>query len=317
MEQEFNCKTTSILSGGLEIKFNGANIGLFKSVYTLSHHDHLERPKEIDEFFSNESESVIHRARGAYIIANARSDLRSGFDVASKVTVPKSRATRLLATHIKQVKQSCKRRFLFVNLDSQSVQLRIFSDSRFPFNHDLTSRLESLIFLAENHGNAYISHESSKKSKRISRNVLATEMFAAVRKFYFTSTTRVTINEIIERRIPLVLYTVSKSLFRCIGSLSLPSEKRCIIDLCMLRQCYELRELRKVVWTPSAQNPADALTGLTGKKSSGVIINLMHKNKLCKEEEDWIDRPIKKKFEKLKTDVNTRSECSAKACTDL
>lgn len=58
----------------------------------------------------------------------------------------------------------------------------------------------------------------------------------------------------------LKMYTDSECLFDVFYSLNTTSEKRILIDLGMLRQSYENRDILEVSWIPGMENPADALT---------------------------------------------------------
>ena len=60
--------------------------------------------------------------------------------------------------------------------------------------------------------------------------------------------------------VPMVIYTDSRSLYDSLVSLNSTTEKRLLIDLHLLRQAYERREIAEVRWIPTEQNPADALT---------------------------------------------------------
>lgn len=110
------------------------------------------------------------------------------------------------------------------------------------------------------HNSANIIHCSSFKSKRITRSVLAAELFAVVHAFDYASTVRPAVNEIMEKVVLLNIYTGSGSLFEGLVEVDATTEKRQTIDLTMLRQAYELKEIAEVVWISTAQNPADAVT---------------------------------------------------------
>lgn len=105
-----------------------------------------------------------------------------------------------------------------------------------------------------------VIHYGSLKSKRITRSVLAAELFAMVHGFDVSSTIRLAINDVFGRIVPLHVYTDSRSLFDCLSKVSRTAEKRLLIDLSMLRQSYERREITEAFWIPTKQNPADGFT---------------------------------------------------------
>lgn len=88
---------------------------------------------------------------------------------------------------------------------------------------------------------------------------------------------RQTLSALYGRPIPLVIYTDSKSLYDGIVGAKATAEKRLLIDFTLLRQSYELREIAEVVWVPSSDNPADALTKAS---PSTALATLMRSNNL-------------------------------------
>ena len=86
---------------------------------------------------------------------------------------------------------------------------------------------------------------------------------------------KTTADEIIWRRVPLILCTDSFSLYECLVKLGTTQEKRLMIDVLSLRQSYERREISEVKWIDKSDdsdstdsNPADALT--KGKASPAL-----------------------------------------------
>ena len=60
--------------------------------------------------------------------------------------------------------------------------------------------------------------------------------------------------------LPLILYTNSKSIYKCLIKLGTTQEKRLIIDVMCLHQLYKRREIAKVKWIDGDSNPTDAIT---------------------------------------------------------
>lgn len=65
------------------------------------------------------------------------------------------------------------------------------------------------------------------------------------------------------RPIPLKIFTDSLSLFDSLTALNTTSEKHLLIDLSMLREIYERREIADIFWIRGEDNPADGLTKFT------------------------------------------------------
>lgn len=52
----------------------------------------------------------------------------------------------------------------------------------------------------------------------------------------------------------------------------------------MMRQSYEFREISKIVWIPSAQNPAN---GMTKQNSSKALMHLLLTHKVSLDPKTW------------------------------
>jgi len=87
----------------------------------------------------------------------------------------------------------------------------------------------------------------SVKSKRVTRSVLASEVYnmsAGVDIVYaIGSTLNMVIKQLDLPTILIVVYTDSYSLYECLVKLSTIKEKRLMIDIMAIRQSYERREL--------------------------------------------------------------------------
>lgn len=137
---------------------------------------------------------------------------------------------------------------------------------------------------------ANIVHYGSTKLKFITRSVLAAELFALVHWFDVSSTIRLAVNDLFDIIIPLHIYTDSSSLFDSLTKLVKTTEKRLLIDLRIIRQCYERREISELFWIPREQNPADAFTK---GKGTQALKKLMETNKLIITPEAWVERESK------------------------
>lgn len=197
-------------------------------------------------------------------------------------------------------------------LNRNSIQLAVFRDASFAFNPDFTYQLGYIFALTNSSRKANIIHYTSLKSKRVTWSVLAAELFTAVDAFDCASTLRVTLNDILGLVVPLVIYTDSKSLFGSITALNSTTEKRLLINLYLLSQNYELRELSDIVWIPRLSNLVDVMNT---QKDSPTLFNLLQYNKIEVEAKTWVDRPARQlksgKLQKRKTRDDPRSHRSA------
>ena len=159
-----------------------------------------------------------------------------------------------------------------IPVDLPTAKLMVFIDGSFANNKDLSSQLGYLITLVNEspiEDNAFtifgnIIHWSSTKCKRVTRSVLASELYGMVGGVDLAIAISTPLQMITDRLrlppIPLILCTDSYSLYECLVKLGTTSEKRLMIDILSLRQSYERREITEIRWIAGGDNPADALT---------------------------------------------------------
>jgi len=124
-------------------------------------------------------------------------------------------------------------------------------------NKDLTSQIGYVICLVNEEviaesftvtGN--LVHWQSSKCKRVTRSVLASEIYGLVNGFdlgyVLAENLRTVMNRLALPPIPFVVCTDSYSLYDCLVKLGTTTEKRLIINLMALRQSYERREISEI-----------------------------------------------------------------------
>ena len=126
-----------------------------------------------------------------------------------------------------------------------------------------------VILEAESEGNIEFTltrnliYISSTKYKRVTRAVLVSELYVIVARVDILISLATTIDIITSRlsilKLLIVVYIDSLSLYECIIKLRTTKEKRLIIDIIVIRQSYERRELTEMRWIDGARNPADAM----------------------------------------------------------
>jgi hypothetical protein len=98
------------------------------------------------------------------------------------------------------------------------------------------------------HGN--IVYTSSTKYKKVTRAVLASELYAIVVRVDILISIATTVNIVTAKlglsSLPTIIYTDSLSLYEYIIKLGTTKEKRLIIDIIAIRQSYERRELTEI-----------------------------------------------------------------------
>ena len=138
--------------------------------------------------------------------------------------------------------------------------LKLFTlvDASFANNKDMSSQMGYVIILGNeimsNDGSfkirGNIVHWSSIKCKRITRSVLASEIYAMAHGVDIAIAIGGTIDVIMERlsfpKVPIVVCTDSRSLYDCLVKLGTTKEKRLMIDIMALREAYERSELMDI-----------------------------------------------------------------------
>lgn len=120
-------------------------------------------------------------------------------------------------------------------------------------------------------------HWTSSKCKRVTRSVLASELYGMVNGFYIGIALCTTLRKITDRlnlpRTPMVICTDSFSLYDCLVKLGTTQEKRLMIDIMTLRESYERREISEIQWIDGNDIPADAFTKAKPNGALGKLIS--------------------------------------------
>jgi hypothetical protein len=239
------------------------------------------------------------RARGAYIASICQPEASYDLSVAAQHQNPTEDNIRTLNKRLEWQIKNINRGIRYVALDLTCTKLFVFVDGSFANNKDLSSQIGHLIILAnetptgrdefEIKGN--LIHYSSTKSKRVTRSVLASEIYGMVGGVDMAIAINTTIKMITEQldlpQTPIVVCTDSYSLYECLVKLGTTKEKRLMIDIMALRQSYERREIAEVRWIDGKDNPADAMTKPTANKA---LERFLDNNHLQIRVEGWVQR---------------------------
>ncbi len=176
----------------------------------------------------------------------------------------------------------------YIALDLEHVKLFVFIDSSFANNKDFSSQISYLIILVNETKTDSIGtnefiikgnliYYSSTKSKRVTRSILASEIYGIVGGVNMAIIINTTIKIITEQlgflHTPIIVYTDLYSLYKYLVKLSTIKEKRLIIDIMALRQSYERREITEIRQINRKDNPADAMTKSTPNKALEKFID--------------------------------------------
>jgi hypothetical protein len=80
----------------------------------------------------------------------------------------------------------------------------------------------------------------------MTRSVLAVELFAMIHDFDVDFVFKVILTKMIDTLISSILIIDSKFIYDCLIRLKITLEKRLLIDVMTLRQCYERREITEM-----------------------------------------------------------------------
>ena len=186
---------------------------------------------------------------------------------------------------------------MYVQLDMERLKLFRLIDASFANNKDMSSQMGYVIVLGNEitasdssfkiRGN--IVHWSSTKCKRITRSVLASEIYAMAHGVDIAIAIGGTIDMIMARlslpKVPVVVCTDSLSLYECLVKLGTTKEKRLMIDIMALREAYERGELKDIWWIDGRDNPADSITKPGPNTAMETLIDT---NKLELRVQGWV-----------------------------
>ncbi|KAK1989923.1 hypothetical protein LX36DRAFT_695501 [Colletotrichum falcatum] len=265
----FTAKPKQFLETDKPITFNGGVLSLHANgEITLCQKGQGKRLQPVDaESPQAKQQYIKQRACGAYIASICQPEACFDYSVAAQHQSPEK-------GEIKEL----NRRLRFQPLDLTTAKLYVFVDGLFANNSDLTSQLGFIVILANEQSNnnepteqtpgdtgsftvnGNIVHFSSTKCKRVTRSVLASEIYAMVAGAdiaYVISTTLAMITDRLGYpRILTVIYTDLYSLYECLVKLSTTKEKRLMINIMALRD-----------------NPADRFTKTSPNKALEELVS--------------------------------------------
>ncbi|KAI0993761.1 hypothetical protein K3495_g14423 [Podosphaera aphanis] len=239
------------------------------------------------------------RARAAYIASTCQPEALFDLSIAAQHVEPSSKDIATLNKRIQWQIDNQERGVNFVPFDLSKAKLFVFVDGSFANNQDMSSQLGYAVVIGNERdvspdefeltGNLF--HWSSTKSKRVTRHVLASEIYAMVLGVDIGIAVSTTLAMIVEQlglpEIPMIVCTDSYSLYECLVKLGTTAEKRLMIDIMSLRQSYERREIMEIRWIDGKVNPADAMTKSSPNKA---LETLMITNCLRIHVDGWVDR---------------------------
>lgn len=266
------------------LKFNGVEIKRTTSGFSM-----------VQSSYLSESQTMKRKERPTF------EEFRSGrakMAYASFSTVPKalvnlaklaqftSERYATESTEVLRILRKCEKEMhsnldhagpCFTKIPPGLIEVVVLIDPAFALNYDKSSQLGILVAIRNKTDRGInILHFSSTKSKRVCKSVLAAELFALVDGFDIVYTITDGLERLLLRKVDLTIYTDSQSLYGLCISLSQTTEHRLHINLALIREAYERRDITKVVWIAGHLNPADGLTKTD--RRCGVLPELLATN---------------------------------------
>ena len=149
----------------------------------------------------------------------------------------------------------------FSVLHGDHIKLLVFSDASFANLPSGGSQGAFVIFLADLHGNSNIISWQSRKVKRVCKSTLSAECLAAVEAVGAAIFLKQLISDCeCWKEISIVLICDNKSLIQAVHSITPVEDKRLRIDVAILQEALERKEVENICYVPSNSNLANALT---------------------------------------------------------
>ena len=244
---------------GIPMKFNGIKIELHSdesitlrlfsnNISLVKNHGASSTSSRgmVRENLAPKDQYIAQRARGAYTASICQPEASFDLSYAAQSTGFSSDDIASLNKRLQWQIDNATRGLRYVKLDLTTLQLIIFTDSFFVNNKDLSFQIGYVICLADAAQQVNVIHWSFVKCKRVTRSVLASELYAMTHGFDLEAVAKTTIKRILRTDISLIICTDSKSLYECFVRLGTTQKKRLMIDVMCLRQSYERREITEI-----------------------------------------------------------------------
>jgi hypothetical protein len=119
------------------------------------------------------------------------------------------------------------------------------------------------VAFVDKHNNANVLAFASRKCRRVTRSVLASELFALVAGSDVAASIAAQVSEILGMQIPVWNAIDSGTLFNIVTRMGTLTEKRVMVDAAELREQHLQRKML-FFWIPSGEDADDPFTKVTG-----------------------------------------------------
>lgn len=209
---KIEAKPRDMLAINSPITFNGGVIIMENHSILLSQSSQYERIKLLSIENGSKEEYVSQRARAAYVATTCQPEASFDLSFAAQITNSVAEDFKCLNRRLQWQINNKNWGLKFEQLNRDSLQIIVFTDSSFANNHDYSSQIGFLSVLTDG-SKANLIHWSPVKCQRVTRSVLASELYALVLGFDAGAVIKSTIQRILQKEIPLILCTDSRSLY--------------------------------------------------------------------------------------------------------
>jgi Reverse transcriptase (RNA-dependent DNA polymerase) len=273
------------------VKFAGVNINKTSNGFEVHQHDYIQKLQPLSAESTFEDYRSL-RAKLMWLI-NTRPDISCATSMASRTTKdlfatkPTEYIKELnrIVRHVKTINLP----LLYPRLDLDTLKLVAYTDSSFSNNEDLSSQLGYIIFLSDSTGACQPLYYSSHKSKRVTRSVLGGEVMAFADGVDMAVMLKHDIERMLDRTIPIQVFTDSLSLFDVITRSTTTVEKRLMIDIAAAKEAYKEGTLDTIGFIRTRFNPADAFTKI-GRCQA--LEDILTKGEIDHPIEQWVERAV-------------------------
>lgn len=268
----FTAKAVSELTESTTLTFNGAKLTKNSDCIMITQQPQIQKIELVKE--GDVIAFISQRARGAYISTVCQPQAAFALSQAAQhMSQPTKTDYNRLNACLQWQQNNAEKGLTVVPLNEKDLKIVTFTDASFANNADMTSQIGFIIVLTNEATNrCNIIQWSSTKCKRVTRSVLAAELYAMVQGFDAASALKNCVDQIFKKPIPLIICVDSFSLYECMVKLGTTREKRLMIDIAALRQAYERREIAEVIWIEGPNNPADSMTKGTPNRALETLL---------------------------------------------
>lgn len=155
---------------------------------------------------------MSHRGQAAYVSSCTRLDITCAVNQLSQVNAndAKEEHFKRLDSIFKRLKEDTFE-LRYGKAELSTAEVHVFTDTSFATNIDLSSQLGYVILLVDKSRNCSILSWSSSKCKRVTRSVLAAELYALAHGFDAGYALCNTIGTLLGRNITMRVFTDSRT----------------------------------------------------------------------------------------------------------